>query len=331
MGFELGTDRGRDLDPKLKNVGLGFNTNLNATTGGNNVAFRTVLHALKFQPINPTFLQARDAILRADQVLNAGANQETIWRVFARRGMGYSAIASRSSSSIVTEAFDTPVIGSIDFVRQGLLGSGIATASGTLASTLGINGSQRLTFDMAADTRVSFKLSPGATTAVLTVTLRRADGAIVRAPETGAAGAAVVISSWSGGQAGDYVLEVSANAVTRVRLEAARNAALESQGNDSSGDAEFGLNNSFRAFARGGVNAVVGQQNSSAARMTKGSDASKFIDIGETGTAIPLGNDGLRRITTTVGNRIFPAGNVLVFSGLIMRGTINTLPSTTHV
>ncbi len=180
---------GRDLDPNLSNAGLGFNTNLNATTGGNNVAFRTVLHALKYQPINPTFLQARDAILRADQILNAGAHQETIWRVFARRGMGYSAVASRSSSSIVTEAFDIPVVGNINFVRQGLLGSGIATAQGTLANMLGVNDSQQLTFSMAANSRVSFKLTPDSNAVQLTVTLRKTDGTVVRAAEQGHLGA----------------------------------------------------------------------------------------------------------------------------------------------
>ncbi len=80
---------GSSLDGYLTNVGKGVNINLNATNGGNNVAFRTVLYAMKLQPVNPTFLQARDAILHADELLSNGANQETIWRVFcaARYGL----------------------------------------------------------------------------------------------------------------------------------------------------------------------------------------------------------------------------------------------------
>ncbi len=190
---------GSTLDPNLNNAPLGFNTNLIATTGGNNVAFRTVLHALKLQPINPTFLQARDAILRADQVLNAGANQETIWRVFARRGMGFSAVANGAFGSLVTAAFDIPVVGTIDFRRQGLLGSGISSASGLLSNVLGINGSQTLNFSMESNSRVSFVLTPTSPTAALTVVIRSADGTVVRAAEQGAAGSPVVVPSWSAG------------------------------------------------------------------------------------------------------------------------------------
>ena len=78
---------GSAIDPNLSNTGLGFNSDLTANTGGNNLALKLVVEALKLQPANPTFLQARDAILAADQLLNAGANQGTIWKVFARRGM----------------------------------------------------------------------------------------------------------------------------------------------------------------------------------------------------------------------------------------------------
>ena len=50
-----------------------------------------VIEGMKLQPANPTFLQARDAILQADVVLNGGANQDLIWDAFARRGFGDTA------------------------------------------------------------------------------------------------------------------------------------------------------------------------------------------------------------------------------------------------
>ncbi len=90
---------GSAIDTSLPNVGLGFNSNLSATTGGNNLALRLVVQALKLQPANPNFLQARDAILDADLLLNGGINQATIWNVFARRGMGVSAQAGNSDST----------------------------------------------------------------------------------------------------------------------------------------------------------------------------------------------------------------------------------------
>jgi Zn-dependent metalloprotease len=50
-----------------------------------------VLNGMKFTPERPSFLDARDGILQADQNLNGGANFCAIWVVFARHGMGVSA------------------------------------------------------------------------------------------------------------------------------------------------------------------------------------------------------------------------------------------------
>lgn len=50
-----------------------------------------VLNGMKFTPTRPSFLNARDGILQADQNLNGGANRCAIWTVFARHGMGVSA------------------------------------------------------------------------------------------------------------------------------------------------------------------------------------------------------------------------------------------------
>lgn len=76
---------------------------------GNQLALRLVMDALKLQPANPSFKQARDAILQADQVLTGGANQTQIWQAFARRGMGFSFATSGATSTTVTAAFDLPI------------------------------------------------------------------------------------------------------------------------------------------------------------------------------------------------------------------------------
>lgn len=55
---------------------------------------RLVLNGMKFTPIRPSFLDARDGIIQADQSLNAGANFCAIWVVFARHGMGVSAVGN---------------------------------------------------------------------------------------------------------------------------------------------------------------------------------------------------------------------------------------------
>jgi len=57
-------------------------------TTGNQLVLQIVTDGMKLSPANPTFLQARDAIIQADFVANAGANRNEIWAGFAKRGMG---------------------------------------------------------------------------------------------------------------------------------------------------------------------------------------------------------------------------------------------------
>ncbi|MEX0937629.1 MAG: M36 family metallopeptidase [Pirellulales bacterium] len=87
----------------------GFDPDLHNGTGGNNLAMQLVIDALKLQPRNPSFLDGRDAILLADQLLTGGENQQAIWTAFARRGMGASASDGGSGESLtVVQAFDMP-------------------------------------------------------------------------------------------------------------------------------------------------------------------------------------------------------------------------------
>ena len=65
--------------------------------------------ALKLQPTNPTFGDARDAVLLADQLLTGGENQGQIWTAFARRGMGEDAsFGAGSNSLVVSNGFRQP-------------------------------------------------------------------------------------------------------------------------------------------------------------------------------------------------------------------------------
>ena len=76
-------------------------TQLGATTTDN-----LVLNGMKFTPIRPSFLNARDGILQADQSLNGGANRCAIWTVFARHGMGVSAVGNDGTTHVA--ASDVP-------------------------------------------------------------------------------------------------------------------------------------------------------------------------------------------------------------------------------
>jgi len=75
-------------------------------TLGAAISDRLVLEGMKFTPCSPSFLNARDGILQADQSLNGGANRCAIWTVFARHGMGVS--ASGNNGTTHNAATDVP-------------------------------------------------------------------------------------------------------------------------------------------------------------------------------------------------------------------------------
>lgn len=83
---------------------------------GNRKVLQLVTDGMKLAPLNPTFLQERDAIIAAAQANSAApeaaADAADIWAGFASRGMGASAAVivpgSGSNNTRVTEAFDLP-------------------------------------------------------------------------------------------------------------------------------------------------------------------------------------------------------------------------------
>jgi extracellular elastinolytic metalloproteinase len=75
-------------------------------TLGASIADRLVLQGMKFTPCSPSFLNARDGILMADQNLNSSANRCVIWQVFARHGMGVSAQGNNGTTHVA--ATDVP-------------------------------------------------------------------------------------------------------------------------------------------------------------------------------------------------------------------------------
>lgn len=93
---------------------------------GNNLALQLVTDGMKLTPASPTFLEARDAILLADQVASGGLNGAEIWAGFAKRGMGISAIAGDSDTTAgVVEAYDVPGLQIDDTILSGGNANGI--------------------------------------------------------------------------------------------------------------------------------------------------------------------------------------------------------------
>jgi Zn-dependent metalloprotease len=82
---------------------------------GATITDRLVLNGMKFTPTRPSFLNARDGILQADQNLNAGVNRCAIWTVFARHGMGVSAVGNDGTTHTAATNVPTDCGGTCSF------------------------------------------------------------------------------------------------------------------------------------------------------------------------------------------------------------------------
>ncbi len=80
----------------------GINPNLFnlAGGGGNTAALKLVLEGMRLQPCSPGYIDARNAILKADSLFYNGKYSCAIWKAFARRGMGRFASQGSSNSTI---------------------------------------------------------------------------------------------------------------------------------------------------------------------------------------------------------------------------------------
>lgn len=69
---------------------------------GNLIMLQLVVDGMKIQPCQPSFIDARDAIIQADKINNAGDNECALWTGFAKRGLG---VTAKSGGK---EKFDVP-------------------------------------------------------------------------------------------------------------------------------------------------------------------------------------------------------------------------------
>ncbi|HYE95772.1 MAG TPA: M36 family metallopeptidase [Rubricoccaceae bacterium] len=89
----------------------GFDPNIFNETGtaGNQVMLQLLTEGMKLTPCSPGFVDARDAILAADVSLYGGEHLTTLWRGFARRGLGVGANqGSSGTNGDNTESFAEP-------------------------------------------------------------------------------------------------------------------------------------------------------------------------------------------------------------------------------
>ncbi len=79
----------------------GINPNLfnPAAMGGNSAAMKLVIEGMRLQPCSPGYIDARNAILKADTLFFAAKYSCSIWKAFAKRGMGKGATQGSSNST----------------------------------------------------------------------------------------------------------------------------------------------------------------------------------------------------------------------------------------
>ncbi len=82
----------------------GFDADYFEGTGGNNIAVKLVMEGMKLNPCGPGYIDGRNAILAADELMYGGANQCLIWEAFARRGMGDN--ANQVSANDTSDGFE---------------------------------------------------------------------------------------------------------------------------------------------------------------------------------------------------------------------------------
>jgi len=80
---------------------------------GNSLVVQLVLNAMKMQQCRPSFFDARDAIIQADQVLTGGENFCDLWLGFAEKGLGVDAsVQGRTpwGGGVRTDGFSVPAV-----------------------------------------------------------------------------------------------------------------------------------------------------------------------------------------------------------------------------
>jgi extracellular elastinolytic metalloproteinase len=75
---------------------------------GSAVTESLVTRGMELSPPEPSFLDMRNAILQADEVVFGGSHQDALWAVFAERGMGYFAASTDGSDVRPVADFAAP-------------------------------------------------------------------------------------------------------------------------------------------------------------------------------------------------------------------------------
>lgn len=106
---------------------------------GNQRMLQLVTDALKLTPIDPSFTDARNALIDADCATNACANEQWIWAGFADRGLGYGAKDSGNVGGAIAighhgirESFVLPYLDVVDPLGDVTVGDAATNNNGAI-------------------------------------------------------------------------------------------------------------------------------------------------------------------------------------------------------
>jgi extracellular elastinolytic metalloproteinase len=208
------------------NLATGWSPNPGPAHAGNKLALRLVMDAMKLQPANPSFTQARDAILSADEAINGGADLYEIWAAFARRGLGQGSSSGASSSTAMpTISTALPVlIRSVSPAAGAIVPAGPAAYTVTVTSPIDPATLDASDFVVNGQPATGVAYTPGSTSATFTFATDPVAG---NGPQTIsiAAGAFARASDGSPVPAYSSAFDVSPLAITSVSPAAGSVAA----------------------------------------------------------------------------------------------------------
>lgn len=153
------------INPNIYNVAGG---------GGNTIAMKLVTEGMKLQPCSPGFIDGRDAILQADQLLYGGAYRCAIKQAFKRRGMGDNASqgSSNNTDDQTTDFVNAVCTASCTSVTTTTQPANAVTCTGGAASFSVTAGGTNPTYQWQVSTNggTTFTNIAGQTTATLNLT-----------------------------------------------------------------------------------------------------------------------------------------------------------------
>jgi extracellular elastinolytic metalloproteinase len=96
-------------------LGHDHNTHSANPGRGNTLAMQLFISALKLTKCQPSYIDARDAILQAEKTLTKEAHSCAIWKAFAKRGLGINARLNGTRDVVIR---GTVMLTSIDNVIE---------------------------------------------------------------------------------------------------------------------------------------------------------------------------------------------------------------------